>query len=123
MIDGIDDPEGQHTAEIDNGIQRQLAQTVAGQHDAQHGSAEEEQVLRFGSQQPPENGDPALIQPHNGQCDQGNHQIGQQGKGNAGGNVGAEPGFPPQRQGMEGIARARVEQVTKEQLRHHSTVD
>ena len=123
LIDHGYHPVAQRTGKIDHGIQCQLAQTVAGQHDAQHRDTKKEQVLQFGSQQPPEDGNPSVSQPHDGQRDQGDYQIGKQGKGNAGGNVGTEPAFPPQRQGMEGVAHAACKQIAEEQLRHHSTVD
>ena len=122
----IHQPEGQNGCKIGDGIDHRMGKTVAHTENAQRTQTEEEQVLQIGRKSPPEYQMPALL--HIGADAQqqgvGNHQqSGNQAVAKTGCGVGNEPVFPPQGQGMEGIAQPGVVKIAPQQLHIQKCVD
>ena len=117
IVQDVDD----HGQEIGNGIDQRHGKTVAHTQSAAHGQTEEEQVLQGDSRQPVNGHHGAGTQ--QGQGDQGENGVGHQAEQQARDDVGHVPALPAQGHGMQGVAMAGIEQITKEDLAVDVAVD
>ena len=124
-IDGIHQPVEDAGAEVHKTVGSHHGEPGADDHGTKHRDAEQADKIHIGNNKIPHRNLPRTREngpQQEGQQNQGIDGGGNEGVRKTGQPVGHKPGFPPQGQGVEGVAHPGVIQVAEEKLRHQAGI-